>query len=90
MALLSQLMNLQDSERHWLPWFGPAGKLRMGWACWLNQNRYAQLEEIFTNLSTTRVRLLQQWCDNQWSMLGATRLQQLSDAFQVSSDKVVA
>ena len=71
MALLSQLMNLQDSERHWLPWFGPAGKLRMGWACWLNQSRYAQLEEIFTNLSTTRVRLLQQWCDNQWSMLGA-------------------
>src|SRR5690606_41200970 len=51
-ALLSQLMNLQDSERHWLPWFGPAGKLRMGWACWLNQK-----DRKSTRLNSSHVKI---------------------------------
>ncbi|PCD00673.1 methyl-accepting chemotaxis protein [Halopseudomonas pelagia] len=62
-------MALSGPERSWLPWFGGAGKLRMGWACWINNNRYAQLEEIFDSLADTRMRLLQQWCDNQWTTL---------------------
>ncbi|MEE3157757.1 MAG: methyl-accepting chemotaxis protein [Pseudomonadota bacterium] len=62
-------MNLSAAERRWLPWFGPSGKLAMGWACWVNQNRYAQLESIFDSFAATRVRLLQQWCENQWSGL---------------------
>lgn len=41
----------------------------MGWACWINDNRYAQLEDIFDSLADTRMRLLQQWCDNQWTTL---------------------
>ncbi|MGB3611059.1 MAG: hypothetical protein WA987_11845, partial [Cellvibrio sp.] len=66
MTLRSKDMALSGSERSWLPWFGNTGKLRMGWACWINSNRYKQLEEIFESLSATRVKLLQQWCDNQW------------------------
>ncbi|MFO7704417.1 MAG: methyl-accepting chemotaxis protein [Halopseudomonas sp.] len=62
-------MALTGPERSWLPWFGAAGKLRMGWACWINDNRYAQLEDIFDSLADTRMRLLQQWCDNQWTTL---------------------
>ncbi|MBQ0744660.1 MAG: methyl-accepting chemotaxis protein [Pseudomonas sp.] len=62
-------MALSGPERSWLPWFGTAGKLSMGWACWINNNRYAQLEEIFDSLADTRMRLLQQWCDNQWTTL---------------------
>ena len=69
MTLRSDQMNLSAAERRWLPWFGPSGKLAMGWACWVNQNRYAQLESIFDSFAATRVRLLQQWCENQWSGL---------------------
>lgn len=71
MTLRSKDMALSGSERSWLPWFGNTGKLRMGWACWINSNRYKQLEEIFESLSATRVKLLQQWCDNQWTTLEA-------------------
>ena len=69
MQLRSHEMALSGPERSWLPWFGTAGKLSMGWACWINNNRYAQLEEIFDSLADTRMRLLQQWCDNQWTTL---------------------
>ena len=69
MTLRSDQMNLSAAERRWLPWFGPSGKLAMGWACWVNQNRYAQLESIFDSFAATRVRLLQQWRENQWSGL---------------------
>src|SRR5690554_796054 len=71
MTLRSNGMTLNGTERSWLPWFGNASKLRMGWACWINSNRYKQLEEIFESLSATRVKLLQQWCDNQWTTLDA-------------------
>lgn len=69
MSIRSHEMGLTEAERSWLPWFGSAGKLRMGWACWINNNRYAQLEEIFNSVADTRMRLLQQWCDNQWTTL---------------------
>ena len=69
MTLLSHNMDLNQAERGWLPWFGATGKFRMGWACKVNTNRYAQLEDIFASLASTRVRLLQQWCDNQWAIL---------------------
>ncbi|TVP90549.1 MAG: methyl-accepting chemotaxis protein [Pseudomonadaceae bacterium] len=69
MSLRSEQMALTSQERTWLPWFGNAGKFRMGWACRVNRNRRAQLEAIFTSLAATRVRLLQQWCDNQWESL---------------------
>ena len=69
MTLRSDQMNLSAAERRWLPWFGLSGKLAMGWACRVNQNRYAQLESIFDSFAATRVRLLQQWCENQWSGL---------------------
>lgn len=64
-------MALTGAERSWLPWFGSAGKLSMGWACRINSNRYAQLEEIFNSVADTRMRLLQQWCDNQWTTLAS-------------------
>lgn len=69
MSIRSDEMTLTGAERSWLPWFGSAGKLGMGWACWINNNRYEQLEEIFNSVADTRMRLLQQWCDNQWTTL---------------------
>lgn len=70
-SIRSEEMALTAAERSWLPWLGSASKLSMGWACWINNNRYAQLEEIFNSVADTRVRLLQQWCDNQWASLQA-------------------
>ncbi|GGC95263.1 hypothetical protein GCM10007418_13530 [Halopseudomonas salina] len=69
MTIRSKEMALTEAERNWLPWFGSASKIGMGWACRINSNRYAQLEEIFNNVADTRMRLLQQWCDNQWTTL---------------------
>ena len=57
MPLRSHGMALTGPERSWLPWFGAAGKLSMGWACWINDNRYAQLEDIFDSLADTRRKL---------------------------------
>ncbi|WP_256669931.1 methyl-accepting chemotaxis protein [Pseudomonas sp. OIL-1] len=71
MSLHSDQMVLTQTERKWLPWLGPTGKLRMGWACWINNNRYGQLKDIFESIAQTRVRLLQQWCDNQWNTLAS-------------------
>ncbi|MEH6492036.1 methyl-accepting chemotaxis protein [Halopseudomonas sp.] len=68
-SLRSDEMNLSAAERGWLPWTAATGKLTMGWACWVNNNRYGQLESIFNSLAATRVRLLQQWCENQWNAL---------------------
>ena len=34
MTLRSDQMNLSAAERRWLPWFGPSGKLAMGWGGW--------------------------------------------------------
>ncbi|OGS90062.1 MAG: chemotaxis protein [Gallionellales bacterium GWA2_59_43] len=67
--LRSQQMNLSDSEKAWLPWFGRMGRLAMGWACYLNKWRYSILEEIFETIATTRVRILTEWTEQQWSFL---------------------
>lgn len=83
MSIRSHEMALTGAERSWLAWFGSAGKLGMGWACWINNNRYEQLEEIFNSVADTRMRLLQQWCDNQW-----TTLQSIAHDLEVSSTPV--
>ncbi len=67
--LKSQQMNLTDSEMAWLPFLGKTGSLAMGWACYLNKWRYPILEEIFESIATTRVRILNEWTEQQWSFL---------------------
>lgn len=62
-------MNLTNSESHWLPWFGATGKLAMRKACYLNRNRKEELEQTFENIAQTRVNLIQDWTNNQWSFL---------------------
>ncbi len=62
-------MKLSSAERHWLPWFGPTGKLAMGWSCRLNRNHYAVVEQTFEGIAATRVKLLQQWARQQWRQL---------------------
>lgn len=84
MPLRSHGMALTGPERSWLPWFSAVGKLSMGWACWINNARYGQLEEIFDSLADTRMRLLQQWCDNQWTTLQSIS-RDLEDAAQPTS-----
>lgn len=83
MHRIQQTMALTDSERGWLPWTGNTSKWRMGWACWLNRARLGQLQEIFESIADTRVRLLQQWCDNQWSTLHSLAEQLQADLAQV-------
>lgn len=81
-------MSLSAAERHWLPWTGSSGKLAMGWACRLNNNRYAQLEEIFESIASTRVRLLQQWCENQWSGLQGIAEALLAEPEQIDTQQL--
>lgn len=68
-------MNLSNSERSWLPYFGKCGRLAMGWACHLNQWRYPILEEIFDSIATTRVRILSEWAEQKWSSLSGISAQ---------------
>lgn len=89
MTLRSHEMDLTDAERRWLPWFGRGGKLHMGWACWVNRNRYEQLEQIFDSLSATRVRLLQQWCENQWATLESIGKSLRTEPDAVSREELV-
>jgi methyl-accepting chemotaxis protein len=67
--LKSQQMNLSSAEKHWLPWFGKAGKLAMRWACYLNQRRYLVLEETFEGIASKRVKMLRGWTTQQWTIL---------------------
>jgi len=69
MSLRSTRMNLSGAERRWLNWFGPTGKLRMGWSCWLNRNRYALMEQAFESVAQTRIAILNQWVDSQWEQM---------------------
>ncbi len=67
--LKSASMQLQAQERAWLPWLGKQGKLAMGWACWLNQARYADIERTFEGIARTRQALLQNWAQQYWQDL---------------------
>ncbi|UZJ45969.1 methyl-accepting chemotaxis protein [Marinimicrobium sp. C6131] len=69
MSLRSTRMNLSGAERRWLNWFGATGKLRMGWSCWLNRNRYALMEQAFESVAQTRINILNQWVDGQWEQM---------------------
>ncbi len=88
MSLRSHKMALTSAERSWLPWTGTVSKRRMSWACWINNNRYGQLEDIFESLASTRVSLLQQWCENQWSALHGIRNSIVANAGAVDSDQL--
>lgn len=67
--LQSHQMNLSSTERHWLPWLGRTGKLAMGWSCWLNRGIYPMLEQVFEEVSQSRVRILQGWARGHWEHL---------------------
>ncbi|WP_312722740.1 methyl-accepting chemotaxis protein [Stutzerimonas kunmingensis] len=64
--LQSNLMHLSASERHWLPWSGPTGKLAMRWSCWLNRGVYPAVEQVFEGVAQSRVRILQNWVASHW------------------------
>lgn len=64
--LKSPSMALSLAERRWLPWFGKTGKLAMGWATYLNRDRYPALEQAFEGFANTRVRILQAWAEQCW------------------------
>lgn len=67
-------MNLTTKEHHWLPLWGRTGKLAMGKACWLNRNRKKTLEQTFTSIAETRVRILKSWVNTQWNFLSDASL----------------
>jgi len=73
MSLRSEQMQLSLAEHSWLTWFGKAGKLKMGWACWLNRKRYPVMEQAFESIANTRIKLLQQWIKRQWTQLESAR-----------------
>lgn len=62
-------MQLTAEERHWLPFFGATGKLAMSKACWLNRGREKELQQTFTSIANTRVRILKSWVATQWGFL---------------------
>lgn len=78
MTLKSEAMNLSGAERGWLNWFGASGKLKMGWACWLNRSRYPLMEKAFESIAQTRIDILQHWVSSQWDMINSlgARLEQ--------------
>lgn len=67
--LQSNLMHLSASERHWLPWSGPTGKLAMRWSCWLNRRVYPVVEQVFEGVAQSRMRILQNWVASHWGHL---------------------
>ena len=67
--LQSNLMHLSASERHWLAWSGPTGKLAMRWSCWLNRGVYPAVEQVFEGVAQSRVRILQNWVASHWDHL---------------------
>ncbi|MCB6184878.1 methyl-accepting chemotaxis protein [Leeia sp. TBRC 13508] len=67
--LQSQTMRLNAREKSWLPWFGKTGKLAMRWATYQNRYRYEWLESAFEGIAQTRVRILTEWANQQWSHL---------------------
>jgi hypothetical protein len=69
MRLKSDEMAMSSSEKSWLNWFGSAGKLKMGWACWLNKSRYPVVEKAFESIANTRMNILQQWTNSLWDSL---------------------
>ncbi|MGJ8693196.1 MAG: methyl-accepting chemotaxis protein [Thalassotalea sp.] len=71
MSLKSSLMALSSPERRWLPWFGSNGKFSLAWSCFVNRSRYASIEQTFEGISATRIKLLQQWAENQWEHLSS-------------------
>lgn len=70
MTLKSHAMNLSGNEKQWLPWLGATGKLKMGWSCFLNSRRYHSIEDIFEALAENRKKILLEWADLKWSILG--------------------
>lgn len=71
MGLKSTMMNLSNSERHWLPWMGKTGKIRLGFSCFLNRKSYSGVETIFEGISATRVDLLIKWAEQNWLFLSS-------------------
>ncbi len=67
--LQSNLMHLSASERHWLPWSGPTGKLALRWSCWLNRGVYPAVEQVFEGVAQSRVSILQNWVASHWDHL---------------------
>ncbi|MDO6452789.1 methyl-accepting chemotaxis protein [Neptunomonas phycophila] len=72
MHLKSNSMQLSAKERRWLPWFGINGKLSLGWSCFVNRSMYPAVEQTFEGIAATRVKLLQNWTNNQWQHLVST------------------
>ncbi|SMF16994.1 Methyl-accepting chemotaxis protein [Pseudogulbenkiania subflava DSM 22618] len=68
-SLQSRQMNLNATERRWLPLFGKTGKLAMRWSCFLSRDRYATMENVFDSFARTRVRTLTQWTEQHWQAL---------------------
>ncbi|WP_438969890.1 methyl-accepting chemotaxis protein [Methylophaga sp.] len=62
-------MNLSQSEKRWLPWFGETGKLAMGRSCFLNRHNYSAVEKTFEGIAATRVKILQQWASSHWDQM---------------------
>lgn len=67
--LKSNLMYLSPSEKSWLPWLGATGKLKMGWSCLINRNRYAVIEKLFEGVVETRKNILIDWTNYRWQFL---------------------
>lgn len=80
MNLKSNSMSLSKQEKSWLPWFGSNNKLSLLWSCYLNKGTYQNVEKTFEGIANTRVKLLENWVNNQWSQLDVL-LDNIQDTF---------
>ena len=87
--LKSSTMPLSGAERRWLPWFGRTGKVAMRWSCWLNRKSYPVVEQIFEGIAHTRVNILRNWAQTQWTWL-ADIAENISQDFNRVTSKMLA
>ncbi len=67
----SRDMQLSAAERSWLPWWGAAGKLRLGWSCFINRSTCPVIERTFEGIAGSRRNHLLLWVGAQWELLAA-------------------
>ncbi|MFW9606793.1 MAG: methyl-accepting chemotaxis protein [Pseudomonas sp.] len=87
--LKSSTMPLSGAERRWLPWLGRTGKVAMRWSCWLNRKSYPVVEQIFEGIAHTRVNILRNWAQTQWTWL-ADIAENISQDFNRVTSKMLA
>jgi methyl-accepting chemotaxis protein len=86
----SENMQLSRSERRWLPWWGAAGKLRLGWSCLINRKLYPVIENIFEGIAGSRRSHVLLWVNTQWDILDSLARQLVQEPASSQAQRLAA